>query len=447
MAFFISSLYRHLARLLISHRLRHHIRSFLVQTGGAAAVVVAVLFPVIVGGIGLGAETGYWYLTQRKLQHAADTAAHAAGTRLRAGDTRAQIEAVAIQVAAEAGFAASSLQVNTPPASGVDAGKSLSVEVLLTQSQPRLFSAVFEDTPVNLGARAVARVTKTGGVACVLALSPTDSGAVTVSGSTSVSLDGCDVASNSNASDSFLLSGSASAMTAGCVYTVGRASAANGLSLTQCEQVKQEAPVVRDPYASIAEPTPAGTCMNKNVGSPNSTTTLTPTENHPSGMKVMRFCGGLDAKGNVNFGPGLYIIEGGDFTVNSGNITSSSIASLTGSDVTFYFTNGGRLKLGANGNLNLSAPTSGPFSGLLFFGGRSESGITHQVNGAVGSSTDGAIYAPASHISFSGNSKTSGCLQVVAQLVTFTGNSALKSNCETAGTRDIPTNEAVALVE
>lgn len=427
--------------------LRRCIRRFAAQTGGATAVVAALLFPVILGGIGLGAETGYWYLTQRKLQHAADTAAHAAGTRLRAGDTNAQIEAAAVQVATEAGFGASTLQLNTPPSSGVDAGKTLSVEVLLTQSQPRMFSAVFDNTPVHLGARAVARVTKTGGVACVLALSPTSAGAVTVSGSTSVNLDGCDVASNSNASDSFLLSGTASAMTADCIYTVGRSSVATGLTLSKCEQVKEEAPVVRDPYVSIEEPERTGTCMNKGVGTPNSTTTLTPAETHPSGIKVMRFCNGLDVKGNVQFGPGLYIIEGGDFTVNSGNIDSSAIASLIGSGVTFYFTNRGRLRLGANAKLNLSAPTSGPYSGLLFFGSRSESGVTHQINGGVGSTTDGAVYTPASHMSFSGNSKTTGCLQVVARLVTFTGNSALKSNCETAGTREVLTHEAVALVE
>jgi Putative Flp pilus-assembly TadE/G-like len=39
---------------------------------GAAAVVIAIVFPILVGGMGLGAETGYWYVTQRKLQHAVD---------------------------------------------------------------------------------------------------------------------------------------------------------------------------------------------------------------------------------------------------------------------------------------------------------------------------------------------------------------------------------------
>ena len=37
---------------------------------GSVAVVAALLFPVLIGGMGLGAEVGYWYVTQRRLQHA-----------------------------------------------------------------------------------------------------------------------------------------------------------------------------------------------------------------------------------------------------------------------------------------------------------------------------------------------------------------------------------------
>ena len=48
-------------------------REFRRDAGGAAAVVAAVLFPVLIGGMGLSAETGYWYMKHRKLQHAADT--------------------------------------------------------------------------------------------------------------------------------------------------------------------------------------------------------------------------------------------------------------------------------------------------------------------------------------------------------------------------------------
>jgi hypothetical protein len=90
----------------------------------------------------------------------------------------------------------------------------------------------------------------------------------------------------------------------------------------------------------VAEPTAIGACSG-NVGSASSATTLTPADNQPNGMKSMRFCGGVAFKGTVTFNPGLYIIDGGAMTAN-GNVT------LTGSGVTFYFINGGRLQLGSN---------------------------------------------------------------------------------------------------
>ena len=50
------------------------------------AVTAAVAMPVIVGGFGLGAEVGYWYFNQRKVQNAADMAAYAGAVALRAGN-------------------------------------------------------------------------------------------------------------------------------------------------------------------------------------------------------------------------------------------------------------------------------------------------------------------------------------------------------------------------
>lgn len=416
---------------------------------GAVAIVAAIVFPVVIGGMGLGAETGYWYLTQRKLQHAADVSAHAAGVRKRAGDQKAQIDVAALHIAGQTGFSSSigTIVVNDPPVSGSKAGKSGSMEVILTHVHARLLSAIFSDEPVTIRTRAVASIVSGGSQGCVLALARTAPGAVTVSGSTAVDLKGCDVASNSNAADAFLMSGSTASLSSGCVYAVGQAVTTSNLKLTQCPAVKEYAPVVRDPYASVPEPAAVGACTNSNVGSPSSSTTLTPSDNHPSGVKSMRFCKGLDLKGNVTFGPGLYIIEGGDLNINGGNVDSSSLVQLSGSGVTFYFTGSASLKLNNKATLNLSAPTSGPFSGILFFGSRTNAATQH-INGSAASVMQGAIYMPASNLLFNGNSATTGgCTQVIGRTVTFSGNSSLGSSCENAGTRRIETNETVALVE
>jgi hypothetical protein len=415
---------------------------------GAAAVVIAIIFPILVGGMGLGAETGYWYVTQRKLQHAVDVSAHAGGARLRAGDSKSQIDAAALNIALNTGLSASvgTILVNSPPTQGSKVGDARSLEVVLTEVHPRLFSSVFSSTPVTVKTRAVSSIVANS-KACVLALSSVASGAVTVTGSTNVNLQSCDVASNSNSSNSFLMSGSA-ALSAGCVYAVGQAVTTSGLTLSQCAAIKTDAPVVRDPYADVAEPAAIGSCRNRSVGTPNGSTTITPSDNQPSGVKSARFCSGLDLKGSVTFAPGLYIIEGGSMTVNGGDPNSNSVVQLSGTNVTFYFVNGGSLKLTAKATLNLSARTSDPFSGILFFGSRTSAGASSTITGSSGSTLQGAVYMPQSNIQFTGNSATSsGCTQVIGLTVTFSGNSSLQSNCTGSGTRTIETNETVAIVE
>lgn len=428
------------------------LRRFLADCSGATAVMMALALPVMVLGMGIGAETGYQYMTQRKLQHAADLSAHAGAARLRAGDTETAITAAATHVAVQTGFRAETgtIEVNTPPLSGIAAGEAQSVEVILNQIEPRYFSLLISNEPVVITARAVARVITTGSTACVLALAPTAPGAITVSGSTSVGLNGCDIASNSNAADALLMSGTSAELFADCAHTVGRAVVNSRLQLSDCPTVHELAPVVRDPYADVPEPALVGTCRSRNQGSPNTTTTLTPSDTHPSGVNSMRFCSGLSVKGDIIFEPGLYIIESGDFSINSGDIESSGAAALAADGVTFFLTGTARLVLGGNAELTLAAPSTGPYAGLIFFASRSQTGITHRLAGTSGSTVHGAVYVPESAVELTGNSRASGgCTQIIAQRITFTGNSTLRSNCTTsnAGTREILTNEAIAIVE
>jgi Flp pilus assembly protein TadG len=126
----------------IGGRLARTLRSWAADTRGSAAVLSAVLFPVVIGGMGLGAETGYWYMQQRELQHAADLAAHAAGTRKRAGDSSTRMRQAALQIATKAGFDddVGDLTVNVPPTSASYRANRDALEVVLTRNTPRLFS-------------------------------------------------------------------------------------------------------------------------------------------------------------------------------------------------------------------------------------------------------------------------------------------------------------------
>ncbi len=423
-------------------------RRFRRDERGAAAVISALMFPVVVGGMGLGTEAGYWYFKQRELQHAVDLSAHAGAVRNRAGDSDAGIAAAASSAAARAGFesTAGTVVVNSPPLGGPNAGDPASVEVILSETLPRLFSSIFTDVPLTISVRAVARVSG-GSRACVLALSPDAPAALTVSGSTTVEVVGCEVASNSTASDSVKMQGGAR-LTADCVHTSGEAIITSNLVMAACNSVKEHAPVVADPYAAVPEPEilmPSGNCGNP-LDSP---TVQAPMEiGHSSGMPVTYVCDVPPLKGEYEFAPGLYIISG-EFKVNAGaQLRMQSPPPPGDNGVTFYFTDTARLTLNGTATINLRAPTSGPYAGLLFFGDRDGTSGTNIINGASGSTFDGAVYFSGSNVQYAGGAgSTGGCTQIIADTITFTGNSKVRSDCVAGGSRPIMANQIVQLLE
>jgi hypothetical protein len=405
---------------------------FGVHNGGATAVIAAILFPVVVGAMGLGAETGYWYLTQRKLQHAVDVSAHAAGARKRAGDPDTNIAAAALHVATISGLRASGTLTVDPHYTSANHPGAMLVEVVATDTQPRLLSSIFSNEPVTFGARAVSMVDTSGGTAaCVLALSPTAPRAVTMQTSGSINLQGCDIASNSNAADALYATSSVST---DCAYSVGGAHAP-GLTAKVCGTVKVNQPIIRDPYAHVVEPTNPGNCKGRHQGHPT----------QPSAPLTPGCYNGLTVKGALHFEPGVYFINGGEFNVNAGDNSK-----LTGSGVTIFLANGARLNIGGSIQMNFTAPGPGePYAGIVIFGERSGTAVSHSLAGGSGSDYTGAVYAPASLIEFAGNSKATGggCTQLIGRRVTFTGASSLKSSCANAGTSDISTNVVVTVVE
>jgi Flp pilus assembly protein TadG len=412
---------------------------------GGTAVLAAIMFPAVIGGFGLGAEAGYWYFTQRKIQHAADVSAHAAGIRKRSGDEAATYEAVALKIATDAGYRYNigTIEVNSPPVNGAYAGNGDAVEVILTENLPRLFTAVFANTTVPIRSRAVVLI-EDGSVACILALGPTESQGVSIGGNSSVTLDGCDVASNSLMPTAYDQGGGPS-MTTGCIHTVGEGNVNGGtLDLTdpECPEINEYAPTVADPYAAVAEPTVAGNCTNFNSvvngggngnGNGNNATQIQP--GHYCGMQ-------FSGQSTYNLNSGVYIVDGADFIINSG-------VTVTGTDVTIYLVNGARININGGAVVDLSAPTSGDYSGILFFAERDASTqVNHTINGSANTNFEGAIYTPTDDIDYAGGATgPNGCLQVIAWTVEFTGNSDFQSDCTNSGTTDIAVNESVTIIE
>jgi len=448
-----------------------HLNRFWKNEGGATAVVMGIMSPIVIGGMALGGETGYWYFTQRKLQHAADVAAYAAGVRKRAGDSGTSLRTAATQVASASGFipvmvdadpapgatqmVATNLTVNNPPLTGGAIGNSKAVEVILSETKPRLLSSIFSKDPIQISARAVAKVDGgSGSPACVVALSKTKSKAVEVSGNTSVTLNDCSVASNSVQADAYYMPNSTADLTADCITTVGGASikdpSSGLLDLKVCSSVQEHAPGVVDPYADVPEPTvpPGSTCRGPTVsGSVPAPTNYNSTYDYYYAV----YCNGIEVASNTTaeFPPGVYIITGGGLKVNNK-------ATLKGTGATFFFANNTTAEISGSAILNLTAPTTGPFAGLVFFGASCEDSPLEcnevfRINGNSSTTTiKGAIYLPGSTIEFLGGTEaTSSCLQIIADKITFTGNSEIKMGaaCEGSGTKEVATGQVVELIE
>ncbi len=394
-------------------------KSFGGNTLGGVAAVVAILSPVAIGGIGLGGEAGYWYLTQRKVQNAADVAAHGAAKRLANGGEQGELEAVAAFLAESANIPsdAANITVNTPPLSGVYIEDDGAVEIIITETVPRMFSAMYSNEPVPVLARAVATA-ESGGQGCAIALSESASSAITFGDFASVNLILCDVVSNAPGT-SIEMTSPSTFVTAACMQATGTALVTANL-FTDCSTLRENRAPLADPYANVTEPEITGTCADGNV----SNTSLIPSEAHASGLSAMRFCSGLTLGGAVTLSPGLYIVEGGDVTVGPG-------AFVNGSGVTLYLADGVNLTIDPFATFSVTAPTNGTLNQIAVFGSRDATGVSHMISGSFGSVIDGAVYTPTSHIEMTGAVSTSftGCTQLIGDTIGFSGTAFSNLHC------------------
>ena len=326
---------------------------------------------VLINGL-LGVETALWYTQRNSLQAAADAAAIAGAYELRRGKDTNSIITIALEEAKRNGYAFTpeSNAINVPPESG-NYTDDAAVEAILNATIELLFSTNFVEGLGQIEARAVALVTE-GSEACILALDPDASDFVKFSGNTDVSVTNCVIASNSSDSSAASVSGSAAVET-DCVAVVGEVSATDGLVLTQCEVPVTGSAPISDPYSDLVVPTYPYYCDQNNfkiAGNPNQQTIIYPG----------RYCGGMTLQADeIIMQSGVYIIDDGDFEIRAQ-------AEVQGSGVTIVLLDSSgnsdpTVTINGGADIDLSAPTSGEYSGILFFQDRTSSGGPNTFNG------------------------------------------------------------------
>lgn len=393
------------------------------QDRGAIAIMTALLLVVLMGFGALTVDVGYWYHQKRQLQFAADAGA-VGGAIAKSRNQNVTTYATYDLVLNECTGAnnCTVVAINNPPASGPNTSNLTAVEVILSKPASTFLSGVLLPIAPTIGARSVVGGTPLNN--CVIALSPTGNG-LSISGNASLNSAQCGVYVNSSSNNAASVVGGSSINT-NFLNVVGGITGGGTITGSQATGVSPLA----DPYSGLPINLPAGSCdpahTNFTVASGANAGTISP------GV----YCGGMDIKGTVNLAPGVYyLIEQGN---KGGDFKAGAQAVITGTDVTIILTHRlpnkpfGSVDIVAQASVNLSAPTTGTYAGILFFGDPDiPSSATQSFVGGSNQVFSGALYFPSSNIKVAGNSGGAGnpCLQLVASTITITGTSAVSTGC------------------
>ena len=374
------------------------------RQSGQTLVLGAVCMAALMGMAALSIDIGVAYFQKTQLQTVADGAAIAGASELQYGDVATGAQRAAALNNFVDGSNGEMLTVNNPPTSGPHAGNAQYVEVIATQSQPTYFLQIFGIHTLSVHARAVGYLGD--GPGCVYALDPSASGAVTLNGTFTLHLQ-CAMYVDSKSGQALLANGIGS-VSAKSVGVVGGILNNGPVSITP-------APVggmvpLSDPLAFLNPPSTEGSCTSPTVINGVGTYTIN------AGV----YCSTLIINGspNVIFNPGTYVFKRG--------IIMNGTPTLTGSGVTFYNAGGG-LTLNGSGSSSLSAPTTGPYAGILVFQSRSDSSQL-TLNGSTSSVWNGAIYSPDARIVDNGTGSESGYTMLIGDTITINGTGTINDD-------------------
>nr|WP_164157695.1 TadE/TadG family type IV pilus assembly protein [Sandarakinorhabdus rubra] len=386
---------------------------------GNVAVITAMLVPVMIGAAGLASDTAQWTLVRRSLQRQADSAALAGAYALTQNKT-AQSGALA-DLAKNSNFTLTGTPlIENAPSVGPQAGNPLAVRVRLASRSRLPFSGIFYGG-VTVAVEAVAGLERAGDY-CIISLDDSQAVGITNSGNTTVDAR-CGMHANSTGEPAVSGQGSATIF-ASPVSAVGSIRDGGNFAtgtVFQPYNVSQ-----RDPFADLADPSVSGTTYNNVRVQSNRSRSLQPG--------VYR--GGLDIQGTANLADGVYIIDGGSLDIGSQAV-------VNGSNVTFILTNSAyssgsstavaaTAKVNGGATLNITAPDTGTYKGVLVYQDRRTPAMTDSViiNGNSNSRLRGAIYVPKNELRMNGTSGMDiDCLQMVGYRLVFTGNSQIRNIC------------------
>ncbi|MGH9414060.1 MAG: DUF192 domain-containing protein [Terriglobales bacterium] len=368
------------------------------RQSGQTMVLVVLALAVLLGIAGLGADVGVARVEQTRLQAVADAAAIAGASNIPSNNVLAGAQSAATLNGFSSGSGGDTLTVNHPPRSGPHAGDAAYIEVIASRQQPTFFANVFGIASLTPSARAVAHLGN--GAGCIYVLDPYAADALQLNGSFDIQMQ-CALYIDSDSSIALLANGSGT-LSASAIGVAGGALI-NGSISVQPSLTEGMIPL-NDPLASLPVPSASGSCSTTTIVNGTGDATLNP------GL----YCAPLIINGSptVTFNPGVYFLQAG--------IIMNGSPTLLGAGVTLY-NSAGAFTLNGSAATELSAPTTGPYAGILVFQARSNL-LPLTINGNQ-SVLNGAVYAPTARIVDNGSLSGSSSYSIfVGGTVTINGS-------------------------
>jgi len=399
---------------------------------GNILVLSAFGFTLLCGLMALAIDTGLLVYTQRQMQTMADAAAVAGVIETSACGGTANCTAMqnaakaavlengadSVTLVSQCGSGSASgllLMVNNGPcalgANDPNNGNDAYVETVVSMPVKTIFGSILGKNSFTVSARSEAG--NGPPKYCLYILSPNGSNALLVNGNSSLTAS-CGVMDDSNAHPAATFNGHDTISTT-ALDIVGSVLNNGNNSITPTPQTG----VTSSPDPLSGLPTPTIGACGTSTSSPYTGATNQVVVNGGPGVTATFnpgvYCNGITLNGNASatFNPGTYIVKG-SMIVNGGD-------SISGSGVTFYFTNSGSLTMNGNSHAVLSAPTSGTYEGILYFQDRNDSS-TVILNGDTTSKWEGTFYAAAANLTLNGGSNLAAYTNMVVKTLTQNGN-------------------------
>ena len=386
------------------------------RSGGQSMILFAVAVVAILGFLGLVLDGGRIYFEKRRLQGAADAGAFAAAQELRRGIHEQDYLRTSVVTDTELnGYDDdnSTITLSNPPSSGPYNANNRFAEVRISRVVPTLFMRILGANSATVSARSVAGLLPDP-FFCVYALDPTINGGF-INNGTAEFVVNCGIMVNSSSDDAFQGLGTNACTTARFIGITG----GYNISCSDARQTEPDTgiPSVVDPLIHLVEPDlstiAAGTRTTQLIDG-------VPTIVYGPGVHSGNHH--FSGSDNVLFLPGLHAFNNG-LTISGGTVR--------GTDITIFNPNpvGNKsIDISGSATVNVSAPTSGPYRGMLFWSSRSapyRPPHNKIARGGAGSTYSGTFYFPNEHFDWGGtpdSAAANGTWQlIVARTVSVQG--------------------------